>query len=151
MIVREQAAHQAVRFVQNSIGAVPGPLDCFLAHRGLRTLHLRMAAHTENARVRSSRGSRASRASMTSAGPGWSGMVSFRHPDAVGIVSRTKLFSLAESLGGVESLIEVPQAMTHQSVEGSGAAVPADLVRLSCGIEAAEDLVEDLAQALGVE
>ena len=51
MIVREQAAHQAVRFVQNSIGAVPGPLDCFLVHRGLRTLHLRMAAHTDNARV----------------------------------------------------------------------------------------------------
>ena len=76
-------------------------------------------------------------------------MVSFRHPDALGIVSRTRVFSLAESLGGVESLIEVPQAMTHQSVEGSGAAVPADLVRLSCGIEAAEDLVEDLAQAIG--
>ena len=56
------------------------------------------------------------------------------------------MFSLAESLGGVESLIEVPQAMTHQSVEGSAAAVPADLVRLSCGIEAAEDLVEDLAR-----
>ena len=81
--------------------------------------------------------------------PGFSGMVSFRHPDAVRIVSSTKLFSLAESLGGVESLIEVPQAMTHQSVEGSGAAVPADLVRLSCGIEAAEDLVEDLTQAIG--
>ena len=75
-------------------------------------------------------------------------MVSFRHPDAVGLVSRTKVFSLAESLGGVESLIEVPQAMTHGSVEGSAAAVPADLVRLSCGIEAPEDLVEDLEQAI---
>ena len=63
--------------------------------------------------------------------PGFSGMVSFRHPDATGIASRTELFTLAESLGGVESLIEVPQAMTHQSVEGSAAAVPADLVRLS--------------------
>jgi hypothetical protein len=72
-----------------------------------------------------------------------------RHPDAVGIVSRTKVFSLAESLGGVESLIEVPQAMTHQSVEDSDAAVPADLVRLSCGIEAGEDLIADLAQAIG--
>ena len=61
------------------------------------------------------------------------------------------MFSLAESLGGVESLIEVPQAMTHGSVEGSAAAVPADLVRLSCGIEAPEDLVEDLEQAIGVE
>jgi cystathionine gamma-synthase len=66
----------------------------------------------------------------------------------VTIASSTRIFSLAESLGGVESLIEVPQAMTHQSVEGSDAAVPPDLVRLSCGIEAAEDLVEDLAQAL---
>ena len=60
-------------------------------------------------------------------------MVSFRHPDATGIAARTRIFSLAESLGGVESLIEVPQAMTHQSVEDSDAAVPADLVRLSCG------------------
>ena len=77
-------------------------------------------------------------------------MVSFRHEDAAEIAARCKVFSLAESLGGVESLIEVPQAMTHQSVEGSAAAVPADLVRLSCGIEEAEDLIEDLAQAIGV-
>ena len=63
-------------------------------------------------------------------------MVSFRHPDAHGICTRTRIFTLAESLGGVESLIEVPQAMTHESVEGSDAAVPADLVRLSCGVEA---------------
>ena len=81
--------------------------------------------------------------------PGFSGMVSFRHPDAVGIAERTQLFTLAESLGGVESLIEVPQAMTHQSVEGSDAAVPADLVRLSCGIEAPDDLVADLRAAIG--
>jgi cystathionine gamma-synthase len=79
--------------------------------------------------------------------PGFSGMVAFRHPDAVAIAEATKLFTLAESLGGVESLIEVPQAMTHQTVEGSDAAVPADLVRLSCGIEAPEDLVADLAAA----
>ena len=71
-------------------------------------------------------------------------MVSFRHPGAVRIASATRVFSLAESLGGVESLIEVPQAMTHQSVEGSTAAVPADLVRLSCGIEAGVDLIADL-------
>lgn len=150
VIVASEEVHAAVRFVQNSIGAVPGPLDAFLTHRGLRTLHLRMAAHTENARtvvawLEGVEGVTDIR------WPGLSGMVSFRHPDAVGIVSRTKVFSLAESLGGVESLIEVPQAMTHQSVEGSGAAVPADLVRLSCGVEAAEDLVEDLAQALGAE
>ena len=75
-------------------------------------------------------------------------MVSFRHPGATAIAARTRLFTLAESLGGVESLIEVPQAMTHQSVEGSTAAVPADLVRLSCGIEDPDDLVADLRQAL---
>jgi cystathionine gamma-synthase len=80
--------------------------------------------------------------------PGFSGMVSFRHADATRLVTRTQLFTLAESLGGVESLIEVPQAMTHGSVEGSAAAVPADLVRLSCGIEDAGDLVADLEQAI---
>jgi cystathionine gamma-synthase len=79
--------------------------------------------------------------------PGFGGMVSFRHPDATRIAAETRLFTLAESLGGVESLIEVPQAMTHQSVEDSSAAVPPDLVRLSCGVEAAEDLVADLQAA----
>jgi cystathionine gamma-synthase len=149
VVVRDPARHDAVRFVQNSIGAVPGPLDCFLTHRGLRTLYLRMTAHTENARVVVD-WLQGVDGVWDIRWPGLSGMVSFRHPDAVRIVSSTRVFSLAESLGGVESLIEVPQAMTHQSVEGSGAAVPADLVRLSCGIEAAEDLVEDLAQAIGV-
>jgi cystathionine gamma-synthase len=81
--------------------------------------------------------------------PGYSGMVSFRHPRATTVAASTRLFTLAESLGGVESLIEVPQAMTHQSVEGSTAAVPADLVRLSCGIEEPADLVADLQAALG--
>ena len=147
VIVRDASRHDAVRFVQNSIGAVPGPLDSFLTHRGLRTLVLRMEAHTANARAVSEW--LGGVAGVTDVRwPGFSGMVSFRHPDAVRIVSATRVFSLAESLGGVESLIEVPQAMTHQSVEGSGAAVPADLVRLSCGIEAAEDLIEDLAQAI---
>jgi cystathionine gamma-synthase len=145
--VREQALHDAIRFVQNSVGAVPGPLDCFLVHRGIRTLHLRMAAHSENARVVSEWLTTVDGVSDVR-WPGFSGMVSFRHPDAAGIAARCEVFSLAESLGGVESLVEVPQAMTHQSVEGSAAAVPADLVRLSCGIEAAEDLVADLGQAL---
>jgi cystathionine gamma-synthase len=148
VIVRDPALHDAVRFVQNSVGAVPGPLDCFLVHRGLRTLHLRMAAHAENARavsewLRSAPGVRDVR------WPGFSGMVAFRHAEATRIAAATRVFALAESLGGVESLVEVPQAMTHQSVEGSAAAVPVDLVRLSCGVEAAEDLVEDLAQAIG--
>jgi len=147
VVVGDPVLHEQIRFVQLSIGAVPGPLDCFLVHRGLRTLHLRMAAHAENARA-------VVEFLLTQDGvsdvrwPGFAGMVCFRHPDAAGIVSRTRLFALAESLGGVESLIEVPQAMTHQSVEGSEAAVPADLVRLSCGIEAAPDLVADLRAAL---
>jgi cystathionine gamma-synthase len=147
VIVSDQALHERIRFMQYGIGAVPGPLDSFLVHRGLRTLHLRMRAHTENARA-------VSEFLQTQPGvtdvrwPGFSGMVAFRHPHATKIASSTELFSLAESLGGVESLIEVPQAMTHQSVEDSVAAVPADLVRVSCGIEAAEDLVEDLARAI---
>jgi cystathionine gamma-synthase len=148
VIVREQALHDAVKFVQNSVGAVPGPLDCFLTHRGIRTLVVRMQAHSENARAVSEY-LKAVDGVTDVRWPGYSGMVSFRHPDATRIAAATEVFSLAESLGGVESLIEVPQAMTHQSVEGSGAAVPADLVRLSCGIEAAEDLVEDLARAIG--
>jgi cystathionine gamma-synthase len=148
VVVRDEALHERVRFVQNSVGAVPGPLDCFLVHRGIRTLHLRMAAHTESARAVSEWLAEAPGV-YDVRWPGYAGMVSFRHPDATRIAAATELFSLAESLGGVESLIEVPQAMTHQSVEGSDAAVPPDLVRLSCGIEAPEDLVADLAQAIG--
>jgi cystathionine gamma-synthase len=147
VIVADAGLHEQVRFVQNAIGAVPGPLDCFLVHRGIRTLHLRMAAHGENGR-------RCAEHLRTVDGvdevfyPGFGGMVSFRHHAATRIAAATEIFSLAESLGGVESLIEVPQAMTHQSVEGSAAAVPADLVRLSCGIEDPDDLVADLDQAL---
>jgi cystathionine gamma-synthase len=148
VVVKDPRAHESLRFVQNSVGAVPGPMDCFLVHRGLRTLHLRMAAHTENARAVSEWLSGVDGVSDVR-WPGFSGMVCFRHPDATRIAGATKVFSLAESLGGVESLLEVPQAMTHQSVEDSDAAVPADLVRLSCGIEDAADLVEDLAQAIG--
>jgi cystathionine gamma-synthase len=147
VVVRDEELHERVRFVQNAIGAVPGPFDCFLVHRGLRTLHLRVAAHTENGRavsdfLRAAPGVEAVR------WPGFGGMVSFLHPEAVRIAAATEIFTLAESLGGVESLIEVPQAMTHQSVEDSAAAVPPDLVRLSCGVEAAEDLVDDLRRAI---
>jgi cystathionine gamma-synthase len=146
-ITADAAIADGLRFVQNAVGAVPAPLDCFLVHRGLRTLHLRMAAHAASAEavvafLRGVEGVRDVR------WPGFSGMVSFRHADAVGIAGRTELFTLAESLGGVESLVEVPAAMTHQSVAGSTAAVPADLVRLSCGIEDPEDLVDDLRRAL---
>ena len=147
-IVRERELHDRVRFIQNSVGAVPGPFDCFLIHRGLRTLHLRVAAHGANGQavsefLRSVEGVEDVR------WPGFGGMVSFRHRDAARIAGATRIFVLAESLGGVESLIEVPQVMTHQSVEDSAAAVPADLVRLSCGVEAPEDLAEDLRRALG--
>jgi cystathionine gamma-synthase len=147
VVVRDPDLHERVRFVQNAVGAIPGPFDCFLVHRGLRTLHLRVAAHTENARA-VSQFLREQPDVDAVRWPGFGGMVSFRHPAAARIAAATKVFTLAESLGSVESLIEVPQAMTHQSVEDSAAAVPPDLVRLSCGIEAAEDLVEDLRQAL---
>ncbi|MEJ7825901.1 MAG: PLP-dependent transferase, partial [Solirubrobacteraceae bacterium] len=118
VVVADPELHDQVRFVQNAIGAVPGPMDCFLVHRGLRTLHVRMRAHTENgdavsAFLRGADGARDVR------WPGFGGMVSFRHPGAIAIASSTEIFTLAESLGGVESLIEVPQAMTHQSVEDS--------------------------------
>jgi cystathionine gamma-synthase len=146
-VVRDPDLHERVRFVQNSIGAVPGPFDCFLVHRGLRTLHLRVAAHTANGRA-VSEFLRGADGVEDVRWPGFGGMVSFRHRDATRIAAATSIFALAESLGGVESLIEVPQAMTHQSVEDSAAAVPPDLIRLSCGVEAAEDLVEDLRRAI---
>ncbi len=147
VVTRRPELYERLRFVQNAVGAVPGPLDCFLVHRGLRTLHLRMDAHARSAEaVVTLLQSTAEVQDVR--WPGFSGMVSFRHPRASALASKTRLFTLAESLGGVESLIEVPQAMTHQSVEGSDAAVPPDLVRLSCGVEDPEDLVADLRQAL---
>jgi cystathionine gamma-synthase len=148
VVVADEQLHERVRFVQNSVGAVPGPFDCFLVHRGLRTLHLRVAAHTENGRAVSDFLAGDAPGVEDVRWPGFGGIVSFRHPEATRIAAATEIFSLAESLGGVESLIEVPQAMTHQSVEDSAAAVPPDLVRLSCGVEAADDLIEDLRQAL---
>jgi cystathionine gamma-synthase len=148
VIARDEDSYERLRFVQNAVGAVPGPFDCFLVHRGLRTLHLRMDAHARSAAAVVDL-LRATPGVQDVSWPGFSGMVSFRHPDAGAIAGRTRLFTLAESLGGVESLIEVPQAMTHQSVEGSAAAVPPDLVRLSCGVEDPGDLVADLRHALG--
>jgi cystathionine gamma-synthase len=147
VVTRRPELYEQLRFVQNAVGAVPGPFDCFLVHRGLRTLHVRMEAHARSAAAVVDF-LRAAAEVEDVRWPGYSGMVSFRHPRATEIAARTRLFTLAESLGGVESLVEVPQAMTHQSVEGSSAAVPADLVRLSCGIEDPWDLVEDLRQAL---
>jgi cystathionine gamma-synthase len=146
IVARDEEWAEQLRFMQRAIGAVPGPQDCFLVHRGLRTLHVRMRAHAESAEaVVAFLGSVEGITDVR--WPGFSGMVSFRHPAAVAIAEGTEVFTLAESLGGVESLIEVPAAMTHQSVEGSDAAVPPDFVRLSCGIEAPEDLVDDLRRA----
>jgi cystathionine gamma-synthase len=146
VVARGEGLAEQVRFMQRAIGSVPGPFDSFLVHRGLRTLAVRMRAHAESGRA-VSEWLRTAPGAEDVRWPGFSGMVCFRHPDAVEIAESTRLFTLAESLGGVESLIEIPQAMTHQTVEGSDAAVAPDLVRLSCGIEAPEDLVEDLAQA----
>jgi cystathionine gamma-synthase len=147
VVTRSQELYERLRFIQNAVGAVPGPFDCFLVHRGLRTLHLRMEAHARSAAAIVEL-LRATPEAQDVRWPGFSGMVSFRHPRAAAIATRTRLFTLAESLGGVESLIELPQAMTHQTVEESAAAVPADLIRLSCGVEDPEDLVADLRQAL---
>jgi cystathionine gamma-synthase len=149
LVVADEQLHQQVRLVQKAVGAIPGPVDCFLVHRGLRTLHLRVAAHSANGQAVSAF-LRDAPGAYDVRWPGFGGMVAFRHPEAARIASATKVFALAESLGGVESLIEVPQIMTHKTVEDSPAAVPPDLIRLSCGIEDPDDLVEDLAQAIGV-
>ncbi|MGD1050893.1 MAG: PLP-dependent transferase [Solirubrobacteraceae bacterium] len=147
VVASDPAWYERLRFVQNAVGAVPGPFDCFLVHRGLRTLHLRMEAHARSAQAVVEL-LRASPDVTDVRWPGFSGMVSFRHPRSAEIAAGTRLFTLAESLGGVESLIEVPALMTHQSVEGSSAAVPADLVRLSCGVEDPADLAADLRDTL---
>jgi cystathionine gamma-synthase len=153
----DDAAAERLRFLQNAMGGVPGPLDCFLVLRGLRTLHLRMERHAANAAaIVAFLRERPDVAAVHY--PGFGGMASFipaGAPDgrtaadrAIAIAEATRLFTLAESLGGVESLIELPAAMTHLSVAGSPLEVDPALVRLSVGIEAADDLIADLQQAL---
>ena len=173
-IVTDDAdAYERLKFLQNAVGAVPGPFDCFLTLRGIKTLGLRMRAHCDNATavahflddhpaveqviypgLESHQQHELARRQML--GPG--GMVSFTlhggEAAARALATRTRLFTLAESLGGVESLIELPAAMTHASVGGpeaqaAGFAVPPGLVRLSVGIEHAGDLIADLQQAIG--
>jgi cystathionine gamma-synthase len=153
-------------FLQNAVGAVPGPMDCYLALRGVKTLAVRMEAHCDGAErvaaflqehpevsavhypgIPSHPGHDVAKRQMRRFG----GMVSFEtrtRDEAIALVERTKIFFLAESLGGVESLIEVPGPMTHASVVGSVLEVPDTLVRLSVGIEHPDDLIEDLRQAL---
>ncbi len=156
-----------LRFIQNAVGAVRGPWDCYLTLRGAKTLALRMDRHNENAAavvdlltshpavstvlypgLASHPGHEAAARQMS----GFGGMVSFRaakgRDAAVRIIEAARLFTLAESLGAVESLIEHPGVMTHASAEGSPLEVPDDLVRLSVGIEDQADLLADLEQAL---
>ncbi len=156
-----------VGFVQNAAGAVPGPFDSYLVHRGCRTLHLRMERHCENAAVVADMlSSHPAVASVLWPGnpdhpghevasrqmSGFGGMVSLRMKGGVNaardLCEATEVFTLAESLGAVESLIEHPGLMTHSSVTGTANEVPDDLVRLSVGIESGSDLVADLEQAL---
>ncbi|CAN5554109.1 cystathionine gamma-synthase [soil metagenome] len=157
-VTSDDAVGERLRFLQNAMGGVPGPQDCFLVLRGLRTLHLRMERHGTNAAAVAAflRG-RPDVASV--AYPGFGGMASFipapgpggtptAAERAVAIAEGTRLFTLAESLGGVESLIEVPAAMTHMSVAGSALEVDPALIRLSVGIEGVDDLIADLAAAL---
>lgn len=167
IVMNNEAAYSRLKFLQNAIGAVPGPMDCFLTLRGIKTLALRMAAHCQNAtqiaRFLADHPAVAEviypgleshpqyeLAQRQMSGPG--GMVSFilhgGESAARFLARETKLFTLAESLGGVESLIELPAPMTHASVANSPLAVDPGLVRISVGIEDAADLRHDLAQAL---
>ena len=167
MVVKDQGLYEKLAFLQNAVGAVPGPMDCFLVLRGLKTLHLRMDRHAENAvalveylsthpKVEwllypshpSHPQYQIAKRQMKNGG----GMISFvmkgGREAAVKVAEATKIFTLAESLGGVESLIEVPAVMTHLSTAGTQIAVDPGLVRLSVGIEHVDDLLADLQQAL---
>jgi cystathionine gamma-synthase len=153
-------------FLQKSLGAVPGPFDCWLVLRGLKTLAVRMRKHCENAHTVAALLERHPRVERVfypglPSHPGhaiaarqmrdFGGMVSFlaeSEEEAVALCARTKVFRLAESLGGVESLIEHPARMTHASTADAPVAAPRNLVRLSVGLESAEDLIADLETAL---
>ncbi len=168
LIVKNAELAESIKFHQNAMGAIPGPNDCWLVIRGIKTLGVRMDRHVANAKSIVEFLSSHKRISEVfypglSSHPGhevaakqmkdFGGMISFRHKDgelaALKMVERTKVFTLAESLGGVESLIEHPARMTHASAAGSPLEVPKDLVRLSVGIENIEDLLQDLTSALG--
>ena len=162
----DAATYDRLAFLQNAVGAVPGPMDCFLVLRGVKTLALRMQAHCRGAQaiaevledhpnvdrvyypgLATHPGHEVASRQMS----GFGGMVSFEaltEELALDVCRRTKLFALAESLGGVESLIEHPARMTHLSVAGSALAVSPRLVRLSVGIEHPDDLIDDLRRAL---
>ena len=167
VVTSDAALVEQLGFLVNAVGAVPGPMDAFLALRGLKTLGVRMQRHCANAarRCRVPVDPRDGQPGVLSGLPShdghaiasrqmadFGGMVSFTvasEEDAARVARSTRLFVLAESLGGVESLIEVPGPMTHASVSGSPLEVPGNLIRLSVGLEHPDDLIADLGQALG--
>ena len=167
LVVKDLDVAEKVAFHQNSMGAVAGPFDAFLTHRGLKTLGVRMDRHCDNAEqvvafledhpkvteviypgLAAHPGHDVAKRQMKRFG----GIVSFRvtggEQHALDVCAKAEVFTLGESLGGVESLIEHPGRMTHASVAGTDLEVPADLIRLSVGIETADDLVADLDRAL---
>jgi cystathionine gamma-synthase len=166
LALNDTDAYERLKFLQNAAGAVPGPFDCFLVLRGVKTLAVRMDAHCKGASAVARFLKDHSRVSSVyfpglPEHPGndiaarqmsdFGGMVSFEmetEEEALETAGRTRLFFLGESLGGVESLIEHPGRMTHASVAGSPLEVPSALLRLSVGIEHPDDLIEDLDQAL---
>jgi cystathionine gamma-synthase len=167
LVTSDDELAEALRFTQNAVGSVPGPFDAWLTLRGAKTLAVRMERHSDNAeRIAELLAAHPAVTRVFYPGlaehPGhevaakqmrrFGGMVSFSvaggREAALRVCAATEIFTLAESLGGVESLIEHPGAMTHASVTGSALEVPDDLVRLSVGIEDVEDLAEDLRQAL---
>jgi len=166
LATNDDAISERLAFLQKSLGAVPGPFDSWLVLRGVKTLAVRMEKHCENAAVIASFLERETRVEQVyypglPTHPGhqlaaaqmrnFGGMVSFlaaSEEEAVALVARTKIWKLAESLGGVESLIEQPARMTHASTADAPFAVPPSLVRLSVGIESAHDLIDDLDSAL---
>jgi cystathionine gamma-synthase len=167
IIVPDPGLADELAFTQNATGAVAGPFDAWLTLRGIKTLAVRMDRHSDNAArvTQMLAGHRAVSQVLYPGLPehpghkiaaaqmrGFGGMVSFRvaagEEKAVEVCGRTRLFTLGESLGGVESLIEHPARMTHASTTGSPLEVPADLIRLSVGLEDADDLIDDLRQAL---
>jgi cystathionine gamma-synthase len=168
LVTADAGLGDRLAFHQNAIGAIAGPFDAWLTLRGIRTLAVRMDRHGENAaRVAAALAGHPAVSGVLYPGlpshpgheiavkqmRGFGGIVSFRHRHgeeaAVAMCGRTRLFTLGESLGGVESLIEHPGRMTHASAAGSPLEVPGDLVRLSVGIETCDDLIDDLRQALG--
>jgi cystathionine beta-lyase/cystathionine gamma-synthase len=167
VVGRDMVIRERLGFLQNAVGAVPGPMDCFLVLRGIKTLPVRMLRHSENAAAVADYLARHPKVerliypfhpSHPQVEIAWQqmkaggGMVSFTLKDGVEearrVAESTRLFALAESLGGVESLIEVPAVMTHASTADSPLAMDPGLVRLSVGIEHVDDLLADLEKAL---